>query len=150
MTGHIRNATAADVPAIVAMGRTFVEAVGLEFCDHTTTVTLSAMLDSDDAALLVAEHDGAVVAMFGGLIYPAYFNVSHRMAQELFWWTTPGERGSRLGVQLLQAFESWARERGAASVTMLSMEALRPDAVGRLYVSRGYRPFEHSFTKELQ
>jgi hypothetical protein len=122
------------------MGEQFAAAVDMPYDEQSTAETMLRLMESADGVLLVG-HGG----MVGGLVYPAYFNREHRMAQELFWWSeTPG-----VGRALLAGLENWARGVGAKSLTMLAMADLRADAVGRLYRRQGFRPLENTFVKAL-
>ena len=149
---EIRAATYADIPAIVDLGRAFFAASDMgalaSFCDESLGVSLHRMIDADAAILLVAEVAGNVVGMAGAMIFPAYWNAAIKIGQETFWWVQPPHRGA-VGPMLMAGLESEAKARGARSFLMVSLEALRPAAVARLYERSGYLPLEHSFWKAL-
>lgn len=122
------------------MGRKFaekaclVEHVGYDPASMATTFGLLI----DNHLLLIGEN-GALGAMAG----PHPFNHAHIIAQELFWWSE-----GREGLRLLDAFEAWAAQR-AHSVRMITLEAVNPDRMARLYERRGYQPLERGFIKVL-
>lgn len=69
------------------------------------------------------------------------FNHAHIAAQELFWWSE-----GREGLALLDALTAHC-EANCDSLTMITLEAIRPGATGRLYERRGFRALEHSYVK---
>lgn len=148
----IRYATADDIPVIAALGKEFhAEAGWADICDYSEAdcaETLARMIDDENGILLVAERDGAIVGMCGGVAFPLYFNASHKSGQELFWWMKPGLRDGA-GRILLDAMEAEARRIGCVSWAMIALDKVSPETTGRLYRRRGYRASEHSYIKRL-
>ncbi|RYG90110.1 MAG: hypothetical protein EON59_00590 [Alphaproteobacteria bacterium] len=141
----IRPATLDDLPALLAMGERFATAANLAshvgYDADSMALTFRHMIESPDALLLITDAlDGAV----GGLIYPHPFNHSQRVGQELFWWSE-----GREGLSLFEAVEAEARRLGAVFWTMITLDAIKPEATGRLYERRGYRRLETSYIKGL-
>ena len=120
----IREARTEDLPLMVVLGEKFYNAShgnsDIPFNRTDTLNTLLAMLESDDGILLVYEHDGRVVGMIAGVMFPWYFNVKHRSGQELFWYVAPEFRKSTAGVRLLKELEKKAKEKGATTFIMIS------------------------------
>ncbi len=149
----IRRATEADMPALVAMGQNFFAATGfadiVPFDDESFRVTVKHLL-SGDSVCLVAESDGAVVGAVGALAYPFYFNREHKTGQEIFWWLEPEHRCGRTGMQMFAALETWARDVGCKSFSMIALDAVDAEKVGKIYQRCGYRASEHSYIKELR
>lgn len=149
----IRLAQAVDLGALLAMGRAFFAATGYsdiaQFDDASFAKTVEHLM-TGDAVCLVAEVDGRVVGAAGALAYPFYFNAAHKTGQEVFWWLNPEHRGGQLGIHLFAALESWAKDQGCQSFTMIALDAVDADRVGRIYRRCGYRPSEHSYIKELK
>lgn len=148
----IRRATIADYEALTEMGRQFFAATGysdiVAFDDISFRVTLDNLL-AGDSVCLVAELDGQVVGAAGALAYPFYFNAAHKTGQEVFWWINPGHRGGTIGARLFAALESWAREAGCQSFSMIALATVNPDMIGAIYLKSGYRASEHTYIKEL-
>ncbi len=148
----IRPATPDDIPTIAEMGREFHEAAGWgDIADYdldSITTMLGGMIDSPDMILLAAEQDGEVVGMAGGAMCPLYFNHAHRIGQELFYWVNPGSRNG-IGKQLLDQLEATARAAGCQSWVMVALDKVNPEATGRLYRMRGYRPAERNWIRRL-
>jgi hypothetical protein len=68
-----------------------------------------------------------------------------RWAKETVWYIAPGARG-RSALQMLDAYEAWAREQRCDTVGMAS---LATNDVSALYLRRGYVPAETHFIKAL-
>lgn len=68
-------------------------------------------------------------------------------AQEVFWYVLPEHRGGRLALQLFNAFEKWAAEQGARTITVGHLAAINPDQMRRFYEKRGYHLLEHHYLK---
>jgi hypothetical protein len=139
---EIRKASAEDLEAVVEWGRRFHayspwgKRVRIEDADWRQTVT--NLLASEDAAVFVSEG-----GFCGGLIFPMYFNHAYRVAQELFWFAEAD------GTQLREAFEDWARSRGADALQMSCIADDREAAVRRLFRRAGYAATETSLMKEI-
>lgn len=134
-----REATATDLPHIVAMGRKFHAASGMPMAFDAEAFGgfVNNMLASDTCCFFVT--DGGMIC---GALSPAYCNPAWVMAVELMWWAEDGQ-----GLGLLSAFEDWARDRGASEVRMTSLHALKP--AERILSRRGYAPIELSHTKVI-
>ena len=136
----IRAATLDDIPALAEMGQRFANRARLT--DHvgydpaSMAVTFAALIENDANALFIGE-SGAI----GGVTAPHPFNHAHYVAHEMFWWSE-----GREGLQLLDAFEVWARER-CHSIGMITLEAVNADRMERFYIRSGFVPLERSFIK---
>jgi len=148
----IRAAEHDDVPALVELLAPFFEASGMAqvaaWCPDSLSASLHQMIDLPSAILLAAWNGPVIVGTVGAMLFPAYFNRAVTIGQETFFWILPGQRGA-LGPAMLSAIESAAKEKGATRFLMVSLEALRPDAVGKMYQRRGYAPLEHSYVRAL-
>ena len=138
---NVRRAALDDLEAVVEWGRKFHayspwgKRVPIEDADWRQTATM--LVTSEDAAVFVSEH-----GFCGGLIFPMYFNFGFRIAQELFWFA------DRDGTLLREAFEDWARSRGADAIQMSCIADERETAVRRLFRKAGYSAVETSLMKE--
>lgn len=148
----IRPATPADVPEIARLGELFHAEAGwgdiAEYSQPDTEKTLTHLVNDENGILLVAERDGEIVGMCGGLAHPVYFNHGHKSGQELFWWMKPDLRDGT-GKDLLDAMEDQAKAIGCQSWAMIALDKVRPELMGRIYQRRGYRASEHSYIKRL-
>lgn len=144
----IREATAADVPAIVAMGCQFLRetAYGLHVQENPSQMAILVESLIDGAgAVFVAERDGGYIGMLG-LVAFSHPMSGEPFASEMFWWVDPAARRSGAGARLFARGEQWARdERGVA---VLQMIAPTPDVEG-IYESRGYTRVEVAYQKRF-
>ena len=136
----IRAATHDDIPVLVEMGKTFTDKAG--FADHVGYDPESV------EALLTGLIEGAGICLIGdkcmaaALVFPHPYNRAHIAAQELFWWSE-----GREGMLLFSALEDAVKERGADSLTMITIEAIAAEQMGRIYTKRGFRAVEHHYMK---
>lgn len=136
----IRPATHDDIPAMIEMGKRFTDKAG--FSEHIGYDPESV------EALLIGLIEGAGICLVGercmaaALVFPHPYNQAHIAAQELFWWSE-----GREGMLLLSALEQAVRERGAQSLTMITVEAIAAEQMGRIYTKRGFSSVEHHYMK---
>jgi GNAT superfamily N-acetyltransferase len=138
----VREARPDDFPAILEMGRRFHEFSPWRdrpFSNDATLEMLQRITDSEDAVLFT---NGS--GILGGVVAPIYFG-GGTVAQELFWFADKGGRA------LLDAFEAWAKERGADGILMISLalDERTDQRMSKIYERRGYRLRERNFYKEV-
>jgi GNAT superfamily N-acetyltransferase len=101
----------------------------------------------EDGVLLVAEVDGLVVGMAGGVFSQFIFNDEFRVGAELMFWIEPLFRAEGIGVRLLEALEKAAQTAGCVRWSMIAVCDGSQDRVGKLYERHGYTLSEHTYTK---
>lgn len=147
----IREASYHDLDELLRIGREFIAINGvadiIPLDEASLEVSLVGMIDNAAATILVIDGGDGLWGTTGALLHPHYWNASHITGQELWWWVDPEHRG--MGTALFDALEDWVRSKGAHSFTMMGLEAQRPEAVGKLYERRGYRPAERSFLRKF-
>jgi GNAT superfamily N-acetyltransferase len=75
--------------------------------------------------------------MLLGYISEHYFGLD-LIASDYLWYVAPEHRGSKAGLQLLIAFQDWARKRNAAEVYMGISSGLHAEKTGALLTKLGY------------
>jgi len=60
------------------------------------------------------------------------------IASDTVWYVSTQSRGSRVGLQLLRAFEKWAKERKAAEIYMGVSSGLSAGKTGAMLQKLGY------------
>lgn len=138
----VREMEESDVPMVLDIGRrfhAFSPWSDLPYSDDVLVSTLARMSASPDAVVLT---NGTGV--LGGVVCPVYFG-DGLIAQELFWFA------DKNGRELLDAFEAWAKDKGAAGVLMISLavDEKTDGRMERLYGRRGYGLRERNFYKGL-
>lgn len=106
-------------------------------------------MTNDGLAMWIARISGNAAGMMGAISYPMFFNPSHQVAQELFWWVEPGYRNTVASKALMAQFEAWAVRNGPARLMLLAQENDRTEAVNRLYRTMGYMPLERAYYKDV-
>ena len=149
----IRHATSADVPELVKMGSDFVKSSiyrMVMFSDSSHfAILMKSLIESDDGLLLVSETDGVreprrLTGMFGMMVYE--HPISHeRVANEVFWWVDPQDRGSSDSIRLFRRGEEWARNKLAS---LIYAGAPNPK-VGVVFQRLGYMPLEVQYVKPV-
>lgn len=130
----IREATASDILTIVDQVEALRAAVGgpVSVDRPWTARTLAALLESPDGSVWVSGGGFLAASIQRSIISPVPMAVEHG------WWASDGS-----GLRLLRIYESWARERGAALIT-LSTGPTGPDLT-RL----GYRKTETAWVRSI-
>lgn len=145
----IRDATTADLDALVAMGEDFHGSTPYALAFPSNPAQFRAigerLIADPNGTLLVREVDGVPVGMLGAMVFP-HALTGERTAGELFFWSTPEHRGVT-GVRLMKAMEAWASAQGAAWIQMT--QPAWADRVGDLYHALGYQRLEIAWTKRL-
>lgn len=148
---QIRQATLADVPAIVGMSERFYETTEfparLRFpFDPATVERLASGLV--DHVLLVADDGEQLRGMVGLFVLPFMFNAAHASAHEIVWWVDPDAQGAGVGKALLAAIEPACRDKGAEAIYMVHLATSPPQAAA-IYERCGYALTESSYVKRI-
>jgi GNAT superfamily N-acetyltransferase len=146
----ISTATEHDLDQLAEMGYLFADLYGKNLMKFRASVFVRKMqefMKAGQGTVLCLHQKWDLKGAIAGVLYENVFDGAP-CATELFWYVWPGaERGA--GTALLEAFEGWARSRGATRVTMAYMVHNMPEGLGRFYEKRGYEPFETHYVKAL-
>lgn len=140
----IRQATLEDLPHILHLGEQFAKASKfIRYDPQIALATWTTLLNSGMATIFILkDYQG----MLGAMAYPDP-NSGELTATEFFWWVDPVARGQ--GLQLLEAYEAWAEEKGCTRAIMVHLADSMPQRLQSLYRRRGYEEMETHFVKEL-
>lgn len=145
----IREATHADLDALVALGEDFHDSTeyASELANNPAQYRVigTRLIEQPDGVLLVYEEGGASVGMLGAVVFNHPLS-GERTVAEMFWYATRKHRGTA-GIRLLRALERWARARGAGYIQMV--QPVWADRVGELYGAMGYHKLEVAWTRRL-
>ena len=89
--------------------------------------------------------ENKIVGAIGGLIHENLFNNKLTMLSELFWYTTPAERGGTVGGRLLRKYLDYGEEKGF-SIVMTTLSSTNP-SIGRALERKGFHRKEQNFIK---
>lgn len=142
-----------DLPEILRMGREFTARSHASrlgaYSEANTAEFLRSLAPGSPVAVFLAEDEGRVVGMTGGIVFPLFWADSLFLGQELFWWVDPEARGGSASRMLREALEDWARGLGAKGFYMVALHDENAGRVEKLYRRAGYEPTEHTYLKEL-
>jgi len=145
----IRKAEIKDVIAIGELTRKFFKEslsdYGLRLDDETIQETLTNYINN--LIGIIAEQDGRVVGVIGGLVTPSIFDKSQLIGQETVWYVDPKYRRGTTGIKLICAFEDECKVRGADLIVMVHMGNLYADVLDRYYKKRNYKLLERDYIK---
>ena len=125
-----------DIPSshskIVSFIRLFLEDIG-----------------SERVCILAFSKENIPIGIIAGQLSSVPFS-DLQVASETMWWVSPDYRGrSRAAVELLGAFEHWARRVGSSFIQMQSLALLNGSKVGSLLERLGYQETEIAYLKEI-
>ena len=106
------------------------------------------ILKANIGTIFVIRDGPRVVAALGCSFIKDGFN-GRVTACEHWWFAHKEYRGAGIAIQLFDAFEAEATARGAQKFLMGRLETPQAEKLDRLYVSRGYKPLERMFVKDL-
>lgn len=141
----IRDATLADLPAIIGMVARLHEAARMPLPLERAAVeaTVRALLVNPDGLVLVLDRGAGPVGMLIASVGATTVSAA-RVAVEHAWWVEPSARGG--GAALLARYEAWAWRRGCR---MARMSTPPGSAVGTILARKGYAPAEQAWAKVL-
>lgn len=149
---NIRKAISEDKPQVIELIIQFYKEslrdFGVRFDLETLYETVQNFIDNQIG--IVAEKEGKIVGIIGGMIAPSMFDKSQKIGQESVWYVTQEERKGRTGIKLIKAFEEECIKRGANAIIMIHMANLYPEILDRLYRMNGFRLMESNYIKGVK
>lgn len=112
--------------------------------DLSAAVALEDLINNPNAIVYIVK-DKDPIGMGAAVLYPLWYNTTIMTAQEFFMYIQPEKRG--MGTKLKKKLEETAKEMGAVTMVMGSVEALPPLDI--YYARSGYAPSEKTFIKRL-
>lgn len=148
----IRIAVIGDIPAMLALGESFLaespygETVKAAPADLATA--LDALLLS--GVVFVAEQDGVLTGVIAGIVTNPWFSSKVKIATEVGWFVAKDKRGGMTATRLLKAFEQWAEASGADSIGFGDLDGPYAKRLEKFYAVRGYRLTERQYYKSIR
>ncbi len=134
----VRQATAADIPALVEMAGRFHEQHERRFgfdADHMAR-HFASLIEADQFCQIHGK------GFLTGVIVPALSSPDWLTAFEVLWWSEDGN-----GLRLMRAFEKWAAGRGAREVKF--SHPVGNDRAAQILSRTGHVPAEVIYTKGI-
>lgn len=123
----------------------------VDYDESKISDVLVTMFDNptERIAILVVNDEGQSVGMLCGMVSEILFS-RERIATELAWWMDPEYRANRIGIELINAFEYWARHKAQCKFVQLStIETEQVERISKFYKRKGYDLFERGFVKVI-
>ena len=117
-----------------------------EWSDISSSVALSDLINNENAAIFVAKDNDVTIGMGAMVVYPLWYNLDVKVAQEFFLYVHPDKRNG-VGHKLKLKLEEEAIRLGATTMAMGSVESL--PSLDTYYARSGYSPSEKTFIKRL-
>jgi len=143
-----RNATSADLEAVLALHRDFFVEDGYAFREEESRANLALLLDDSSLGRVFVLDDGGTVAGYLVLTFgfSLEFHGLNAVVDELY--IAPAHRGRGLGTQALAAAEAVCRELGIRAVHLV-VERYKTGAQA-LYRSVGFVAYDRDImSKEI-
>lgn len=147
----LRLAKVSDIPDMMKLGQDLFKDSPLEIFNLDPKKIRqnleAAILDPETWLVLISYEGSRVVGCLVAYHFqPLYSN--KRIAAEVLWHLLPEFRKGRRGLDMMDAFEYWARLQGA-DVCQYGWLASSPAKMEELYEKRGLKLVEKVYFKEL-
>lgn len=144
----LRLAEERDLEEVVRMARMFHKSspyASMAFSEERLIDFFQIYLaDKTKMIVILSEQDGKPRGMIVGMADSPHFS-DEKAATELAWWMDEEYRRGRDSIDLMKAYEEWARRIGA-TVTQMALLSSSPD-VSKLYEKSGYSLTERTYVK---
>jgi len=109
----------------------------LEFSGDKLLAVAANNAKDPSRVIFMAYKDDAPVGVFVGNVASYYFGPD-LVAVDTIWYVVPEQRGSYVGIKLLELFENWAKSKGAADIRIGQSSTIKPEVFEGLLEKRGY------------
>jgi hypothetical protein len=141
----VREATEEDVFDIAILIKQFVKSSGyfdvLGFDTEKVIASTEDVILNENFLVLVLTKDEHVEGVFSALLTESMFS-RNLQTTELIWYV-------KKSLEMLEMYETWSKEKGAALCGMSNLEKVDPKKTASIYKSMGYHVVENTFVKEL-
>ncbi|WP_443692658.1 GNAT family N-acetyltransferase [Pseudomonas sp.] len=136
----IRPAKHSDVPRLIELG-TLLHATTsystMIFCPDKSAAFLHELINGQ-GVVFVAEVRGEVVGGMAGAVTDQWFS-NDLIAYDYSLFVEPSKRNGVIALRLIQAFQEWAKLKGAKQIYMGIGTGVSIEGTTRLYESQGLR-----------
>lgn len=153
----IRLACFLDIPEIINLGNRYVEEEVKTVAHHSavwdanmSACNLIEAYSRPDQFLHVATRDGEMVGFLWAASHAlAPWNPT-LVASDYLFYVVPEWRGSLVGLSLIKAYKSWAKDLGCAEVRLSLASGINEDRVSKMYERLGFSSFGTVFNHKLR
>lgn len=146
----VRELTVEEIKLAPPLGQEFYAtgAIPGKLIPEVFTLSWTRFYAADFGRIFGLFNGDELVGVLGGILYPDS-NDGVLVATEMFWFVASKHRGTVGSLRLFDAYEKWAKERGAGRIAMIHLQALAPETLEKLYLRKGYRKLESHYVKTL-
>lgn len=144
----IRNAVTADVPNLVELGREMHQESPrfsrLSFDGDKVAMLFCSLIEGDHGFVMVAERGGQIIGGMAAYIAAHWFS-QDLVATDLALFVSPDARGGACVPRLVDAYSTWATDRGASMIQLGISTGVQVTDTERLYTRLGLSRFGSLF-----
>ena len=148
MKERVREITVDEIPDLIIKLKEFENAscfVKVDI-DYSSQRCRNLMENGAGTVFGLFDRSGEIIGGLGCL-KGRELSTGIMIADETFWFVTPGRRGN--GLKLFDAFEKWADDNGCPKRAMIHMVDSHPAILQKFYESNGYKLIELHYVKEV-
>ncbi len=148
----LRHARLDDVPQLIELARGLsegspMEALSIDFEKTRAGIEKAIISDQKDWLALVSHVEDKPVGVLVAYCFEPIFS-KKKLAVEVFWYLDPEHRLGRRGIEMMQAYEYWAKLVGC-DVVQYGWLVSSPEGMKTLYERAGAKLAEHVYYKSL-
>lgn len=111
--------------------------------------SLQKLIQSPNVVYFLAIEDNKIIGSIGGAVIPYFFS-TRKKAGDLGFYVEPEYRGSRAAIKLVNALESWAKEKGVEDLYLGQTTGVDVDKTRDFYERLGYKVVGVNTIKHLK
>lgn len=148
----LRHARLSDVPKLIEFAKSLavggpMEALSVDYDKARAGIEKAIVSDQKEWLALVSHVDDEPVGILVAYAFEPIFSTT-KLAVEVFWYLDPEHRQGRRGIEMMQAYEYWAKLVGC-KVVQYGWLTSSPEGMKKLYERAGAQLTEHVYHKIL-
>lgn len=148
----LRHARLSDLPELLELAKSLtagspMEALSVDYEKARAGIEKAIISDQKDWLALVSHVDDKPVGVLVAYCFEPIFSTT-KLAVEVFWYLDPEYRSGRRGIEMMQAYEYWAKLVGC-KVVQYGWLVSSPEGMKKLYERSGAQLAEHVYYKTL-
>ena len=138
----IRDATLLDAEALLKMGELMHHESPrfnkFTFDKEKAANLIQHLIAIDNGIIVVAEHEGSLVGMIGGMVCEQFFS-KDLYACDFVVFIEPEHRGCSAVIRMIKLFEQRAKDLGAKEISLGISTEIHAERTANLYEKLGYK-----------
>lgn len=152
-TPYLKLATEEDIPPIFNLAKQFRDESPYSHLTHDDELLLENIYKivqgdrNEFIVICIVDQSDQILGILAGSLTQTLFS-QDRLAVELIWYVLPEHR-TAYSLQLVRAFEYWAKKVGASVCSFSSLDNSSEKVLDRYYRIKGYRKAETTYIKDI-